>query len=369
MILEMPNVGELLSALDAVAPPHLALPDDPIGLQVGRKGDPVDACLAALDPSPSALRRAVEIGAQAIVSHHALIYHPIRTLAGDAPQVHAIRLALQNRIAVLIAHTNWDAAAGGVNDTLATKLGLEEIRPFGNDVPQRRYKLVTFLPPESRDAVLDALAGVGCGEIGLYRRCAFYSAGTGTYEPQEGASPLIGEVGQRETAAEERVEALVPGHAMQAAIRALKQTHPYDEPAYDLYPIEAMAASLPRMGDLPEPMSFAAFSSYAAERLATSVRSFGKSGAMIGSVGVVGGAGGSYWLRAKVAGCDALVTGEVKHHEAVEAAESGFCVIEAGHFATEQPSVYTLAERLESLMPGVRFETFAPPQGESGSPI
>jgi putative NIF3 family GTP cyclohydrolase 1 type 2 len=82
--------------------------------------------------------------------------------------------------------------------------------------------------------------------------------------------------------------------------------------------------------------------------MATSVRSFGKSGAMIGSVGVVGGAGGSYWLRAKLAGCDALVTGEVKHHEAVEAAESGFCVIEAGHFATEQPSVYALAERLES---------------------
>lgn len=369
MIANMPTVGDLLSALEKVAPPNLAFPDDPIGLQLGRKSDPVASCIVSLDPSPSSLAFAIQAQAHAIVSHHALIYNPVRTLAGDSVQVRSIRTAIENNLAVLVAHTNWDAAPGGINDTLATRLDLLDIQAFGSDIAQEAFKLVTFVPSDYRDGIIDALAEAGCGTIGLYRRCAFYSSGHGTYEPQEGASPLIGEVGTRETADEIRVEMLVPSNAKYDAIKALRESHPYDEPAFDLYPLVGASKSLPRKGRLASPMTFAEFSNGVGEKLQSQVRAYGKSSTKIETVGVVGGSGGSYWLKARIAGCDALVTGEVRHHEAVEAAESGFCVIEAGHYATEQPGVVELSKRLGDLLPGVKFHAYEPSGGSSGAPI
>lgn len=365
----MPTVADILAALEQVAPARLALPDDPIGLQIGRKSDSVAKCLVSLDSGPSAIRAAAEVRAQAVIAHHAILYHPIHSIAGDSANVQAIRMAIEKKIAVLIAHTNWDAADGGVNDTLANLLSLQNIRPFGNNVPQLNYKLVTFVPAEHRDSVLDALSAIGCGVIGLYRRCAYYSPGKGTYEPQEGADPMIGQVGERETADEERIEILVPGEAKQAAIRALRETHPYDEPAFDLYPIESASASLPRMGDLTQAMEFAAFSHVVSERLKTEIRAFGKPNKQIRSVGVVGGGGGSDWMKSKLAGCDAFVTGEVRHHEAVEASESGLCVIEAGHFATEQPGMAALRELMAGELPDIEFSLYEPEHGVAGRPI
>lgn len=369
MIANMPTVGDLLSVLEKVAPANLAFPDDPIGLQLGRKSDPVTSCIVSLDPSPSSLAFAIQAQAHALVSHHALIYNPVRTLAGDSAQVRSIRTAIEKNLAVLVAHTNWDAAPGGINDTLAMKLDLLDIQAFGSDVPQEAFKLVTFVPADYRDGIIDALAEAGCGTIGLYRRCAFYSSGHGTYEPQEGANPLIGEIGTRETADEIRVEMLVPSHAKFDAINALRDSHPYDEPAFDLYPLVAASESLPRKGRLASTMSFAEFSTVVGEKLQSQVRAFGKPTAAIETVGVVGGSGGSYWLKARIAGCDVLVTGEVRHHEAVDAAESGFCVIEAGHFATEQPGVIELSKRLGELLPGVKFHAYEPSDGSSGAPI
>lgn len=365
----MPTVGDLLAALEGVAPRNLAFPDDPIGLQLGRKGDRVDSCVVSLDPSPSALAFAIQSKAQAIVSHHALIYNPLRSIAGDSAQVRSIRSAIENNLAVLVAHTNWDAAPGGINDTLSEKLGLSDVRSFGGDIDQKALKLVTFVPSDHRDRIIDALASVGCGTIGLYRRCAFYSSGHGTYEPQEGANPMIGQVGMRETTDELRVEMLVPSSAIQDALNALRDSHPYDEPAIDLYPLVAASESLPRCGKLASPMAFAELSKWVGDRLQTQVRAFGKPTTNVETIGVVGGSGGSYWLKARIAGCDALVTGEVRHHEAVEAAESGFCLIEAGHFATEQPGVVELSKRLGALLPDVKFHVYEPGAGVSGSSL
>ncbi|MCH8273902.1 MAG: Nif3-like dinuclear metal center hexameric protein [Armatimonadetes bacterium] len=366
----MPTVAELLDALNRIAPPHLAFPDDPIGLQVGRPEDEVGRCLVALDPTLAAVEAAVEHKAQALVTHHAAIYHPLRSLAGDSPQVRVLRSAIQNGIALLNAHTNWDAAQGGVNDTLAERLGLRNLKAFGGDVPARAFKLITFLPETALDPVLDALAEAGCGEIGLYRRCAFYSPGSGTYEPQPGAEPLIGEVGKRETADERRLEVLVPGHAKEAALEALRNAHPYDEPAYDLYELVNVAPiALPRMGELPEAVSAEEFARHVEERLGTKTRMYGNRRSSIGLAAVCGGAAGLYWRAAMEAGCDAFVTGEVRHHEGVEAAESGFCIIEAGHYHTEQPGMESLKDRLAGELPAVEFHLFEPGPGVGGRPL
>jgi dinuclear metal center YbgI/SA1388 family protein len=363
----MPTVAELLNALDMIAPPELAYPDDPIGLQVGRKSDVFEKALVCLDVTPSAIEHAVSIGAGAVVAHHAPIYNPVRTLSGDGFQAQVLRAAIRSEVAVLVAHTNWDAAPGGVNDTLASALSLSSVMPFGDDVAAKVFKLSFFVPAGDVDRLIDALSAAGAGGLGLYRRCAFYSRGVGTFEPQEGAAPAIGSIGSREAVDEMRVEMRVPGGCRQSVETALIEAHPYEEPAYDFWEVSAAPASLGRMGDLFASMSFGDLREWVDGVLGSRCELFGKLDRKISRIGIVGGAGGDYWVKARRAGCDVLLTGECRHHEGVEAAESGFGIIEAGHYHTEQPGMIALAGRLSDAV-SAEFVVYEPPPGRCGRP-
>lgn len=366
----MALVAQLLETLHLIAPPDYALADDPIGLQIGDPEMEVSGCVVALDPSESALKFALERNANVLLTHHALLYHPVSRLFAKDPITECCRLALSHNIAVLCAHTNWDSAPGGISDTLAKLLGLQNIFPLGLGPELQTYKLVTFLPADTVDEVLDALARIGCGVIGLYQRCAFYSPGWGTYEPQPGAKPLIGDVGRREVVDELRLEVLVPKRLRQPAIEALLNAHPYDEPAYDLYlRHNNERASLGRQGELPSPLSLADFAKYVEQKLQTAINFWGSPTQSITRVAVVGGAGDFLWQEAQKAGCDAVVTGEVRHHNAVQATQTGLALIQAGHYATEQPGMLVLTEKLRALMPSVNFILFEPNPGEGGRPI
>jgi dinuclear metal center YbgI/SA1388 family protein len=365
----MPTIGDLLKHLDEIAPPHLAFPDDPIGLQLGRKSDAVSTCVVTLDSTPQCIAFAKQQGAQCIVSHHPPIYNPIPSLAGDSLSVQVIREAITNNIALIAAHTNWDTADGGVNDTLAKLIGLTDITPFGDDVDSNNYKLTVFVPQDHRERLIDALAAAGAGGVGDYKRCAFYGDGEGTFEPQEGTNPYIGEPGKREHVEETRIEMLVPHHRRYQVEKALKETHPYEEPAYDFLHTASPPFSLPRMGNLSAAVGLVDFVGQVENALESPCRAYGKPDRKIKTVGVVGGSGGRYWMKAKIAGCDALVTGEARHHEAVEAAESGFALIDAGHHGTEQPGVRELKNRLAAAMNDLQFHVFEPLRGLGGSPV
>ena len=99
------------------------------------------------------------------------------------------------------------------------------------------HKLVWFVPEEALDATRDAVFAAGAGRIGDYERCSWYASGTGTFLAGEGADPAIGEVGQEERVAELRVETVVPAERAREIVRALVDAHPYEEPAFDLYPV------------------------------------------------------------------------------------------------------------------------------------
>jgi len=361
----MPTVAELLNALDTIAPPELAYPDDPIGLQVGRKSDVFEKAVVSLDVSPAAIDYAVDAGAQVIVAHHAPIYHPVRTIAGDGFQAQMLRAAIRADIAILVAHTNWDAATGGVNDTLASKLSLSDVVPFGDDVDTKAFKLSVFVPAQQAESLIDALSSAGAGGVGLYKRCAYYSHGTGTFEPQTGASPIIGTVGKREHVEEMRIEMRVPENLKNAVEDVLLKAHPYEEPAYDFWEVSSLPASLGRMGDLPEAMPFGELRDVVDSALGSRCELFGKLERKVRRVAVVGGSGGDFWLRARMAGCDVLLTGECRHHESLEASESGFAMIEAGHYHTEQPGMASLAVRLGDILSS-EFIVYEPSQGRCG---
>lgn len=100
-----------------------------------------------------------------------------------------------------------------------------------------RVKLVWFVPAEALEATRDAVFAAGAGRIGEYERCSWYAAGTGTFYGGEGTAPAVGERGREERVAELRVETVVPAERVAEAVAALRAAHPYEEPAYDVYPL------------------------------------------------------------------------------------------------------------------------------------
>ena len=93
------------------------------------------------------------------------------------------------------------------------------------------------MPREALEATRDAVFAAGAGRVGDYERCSWYAAGTGTYLGGEGTNPTLGEAGREERVAELRVETVVPEQRLADVVRALKEAHPYEEPAYEVYPL------------------------------------------------------------------------------------------------------------------------------------
>ncbi|MDP8977805.1 MAG: Nif3-like dinuclear metal center hexameric protein, partial [Actinomycetota bacterium] len=252
------RLADWVDLVHARWPPTDAAAWDTTGLQVGDHDDPVHAVLVCLDVTAATLDEAAELGADLLLAHHPLLFRPLRRLT---PETAAGRLALRasrSGVAVLAAHTNYDAAVPGTTEPVTGLLGLEEVRPLQ---PLRTgdsgsVKLVTFVPREDTGAVLDALAAAGAGRIGEYERCAFSVRGTGTFRPSAEASPAVGERERVNAVDEDRLEMVVPAGEVAAAVAALVAAHPYEEVAYDLYPLAEPGApdkGLGRIGSLPEP--------------------------------------------------------------------------------------------------------------------
>lgn len=362
----MVRVADVLAVLESIAPSWCAVPGDRIGLQVGSPDRPVRRALVALDADPATVRRAREEGADLLITHHPVIWDPLSTLRSDSAVGSSLELLIAHGISAIAAHTNWDYARGGVNDVLADLLGLREARPFGEGPRPERLKLVTFAPPEHVERLLDALSEAGAGRIGAYERCAFLADGIGTYRGDETTRPFIGEPGRIERTPEVRVEMVLPRSRSVAVVAALRAVHPYEEPAFDLYPV--LAEPHPGMGriGLVEPCPLADLAARVGEVLETVVASYGDPERIVSRVAVIGGGAGSEWQAAAAAGADVFLTGEVRHHEVLAATDRGLAVLAAGHEATEAPSMPALRARLSEALPEIEWLTHRPLPGLSG---
>lgn len=365
----MATVGEVLNLIDRRAPWRSAYEDDPVGLQIGRRSRVVSRAVVSLDRSFAAASWAAEISADLLVTHHPLFFRPLSRMTDESQEGRLALFLAEQSIALLSAHTNWDAARGGVNDVLAELVGLTDPRPFGPSGPAREAKLVVFVPHEFTDRVIDALAQAGCGEIGLYRRCAFFSRGTGTFQGLEGSSPVIGRPNVVERVDEDRLEMLVPLDRLHGALSALRTSHPYEEPAFDVIPLKDRAPwPIGRVGSLPEPTRLGDFVRRVEDRLATRCSLWGRPESVVRRVAVVGGSGDDLWVDAIASGAQALVTGEVRQHHALAASEEGLAMIAAGHYATENPGAKRLCEFLQAELPEIEWRFFEPEPGNAGRP-
>jgi dinuclear metal center YbgI/SA1388 family protein len=359
----VPTVADIAAALEAWAPPASKLDYDNVGLQVGDARREVGSVLVALDLTPAVVEEAREAGAGLVVTHHPLLFRPLKRLTADDPaSALALRLA-EGGIAYYAIHTNLDAAPGGVSFALAERLGLEEVR-FLEASEKALVKLVTFAPAAHAEAVRRALSEAGAGRIGDYEACAFTLRGTGHFRPGSGARPFIGEAGGAEEAVEEvRIEAEVMRWDLGRVVRALKTAHPYEEVAYDVYPVEQPASRVGfgAVGTLPEATTLETFLAVVAERLdAAALRYSGDPVMPVKTVAVCGGAGASLIGRAAEAGADAFVTADVTYHRFFEPLDTGgrprMALVDAGHYETEALTEGLLVDWLGRRFPDLAVQ-------------
>jgi len=329
---------EIIDRLDAHWPFSWAVAGDRVGLMVGHPQSPVEVVLVALEASAPVVAAAQARGAQLLLTHHPLLYQPLATVREDQPHGGLLAALIRGGIAVAACHTNLDVAPEGVNDYLARVLDLADVEVLEKTGRDAWYKLTVFVPVGYEDRVRQALAAEGVGVIGRYAHCTFAARGQGTYLPLEGARPFRGQVAALSRAPESRLEVLAPGSRLTAAIARLHAVHPYEEPAYDLYPLANPAAplGLGRIGNWARPQAFSQMVNRVKEIFGVEqVRIWGRPPEEVGRLALCSGSGGDLIAAARERGAQVYLTGEVRHHQATPGPSDNFAVLEVGHFASE----------------------------------
>lgn len=349
------TVKMIAGYMEELAPLDLALPGDPSGLQVGDPGAPVARVLIALDPDEAALQQALATEASLVVAHHPLLFHPAASIDESRPRGALLSSFIRNKISVYSAHTNLDTAPRGLNHVLADLIGLS---PRGRSVLEesgrdRHLKLVVFVPHGHEDSVRHALAEAGAGWIGNYSHCTFQGPGTGTFMPREGTNPYIGRQGRLEKVEELRLETILPASRRQAVIKSLLAVHPYEEVAYDLYPLAGAGepVGLGLCGQLEPPLDLDTILARCRAQLKLKgLRYWAPAKDRFSRIAVCGGSGGSLVEAAIRMGAELYISGDFRYHDFKDAQAAGMGLIDAGHYGTEQPVVALIENHIRSCL-------------------
>ncbi|HET6815821.1 MAG TPA: Nif3-like dinuclear metal center hexameric protein [Mycobacteriales bacterium] len=339
----MAELGEVIATLEQHYDPRWAESWDAVGLVCGDPDAAVDNVHLAVDPVAATVDEAIAAGAQLLVTHHPLYLRGTTSVAASTAKGRLVHRLISNGIGLYVAHTNADVADPGVSDALAAAIGVRDVEPLDPRPGEPQDKLVTFAPADAVDRILDALAAAGAGTIGDYTRCAYLGDGTGTFLPGKNADPTIGTRDRVERTPETRLEIVLPRARRHNVVRALLDTHPYEEPAYDVFELAMFGGrrGLGRVGTLAGPTTLDEFTRAVASSLpstAWGVRAAGDPRRPVSTVAVCGGSGGELAAVAARAGADVLVTADLRHHPASENAEDGgVALVDAAHWATEWP--------------------------------
>lgn len=335
----MTLIKDITNYMEQLAPLSLQESYDNAGLIVGDPNEEVKGVLCTLDCTEAVVEEAIQAGCNLIIAHHPIVFKGLKKLNGKNYVERVVIKAIKNDIAIYASHTNLDHVEGGVNFKIAEKLGLQNVKILQ---PKKNLlkKLVTFVPVEHGQKVLDALYEAGAGQIGDYKNCSFRVEGTGTFRPTGVANPFIGTVDKDEEVKEFRIEVILQAHQEYAILHALKKAHPYEEVAYYLSNLENDLAQVGAgaIGSLDEALEESSFLQYLKESMALStIRHTPLLGKKIQKVAVCGGAGGFLLNDAIRQGADVFVTADYKYHEFFDT-ENKIIICDIGHYESE---VYT----------------------------
>jgi dinuclear metal center YbgI/SA1388 family protein len=352
-------LAELVARLAARTHPERAAAWDAVGLQIGDQEAPVRTVTVVHEITEAVTSRLESDPVDAVVAYHPLLFRPVaRLVPNRSPSGRATRL-LRAGVAVVVTHSDFDAMPGGMSDSMAVALGLDDVRGFAPVAAAEQVKVVTFVPSESVAPLIEVLSAAGAGVIGDYEQCAFTVDGIGRFAAGPSTKPVAGRAGQVNAEPEVRIEMVAPARRADAIIEALIAGHPYEEPAFDVYPAASNHALGGRVGT---------FAGSWDDLIECAVEAFRPEGLRVGRasqqpprrVAASPGAGESRIAAAAAAGCDVLVSGDISHHRVVDASDRGLSIVDVGHAASERPGMARLADLVAEICADeVRFVSWS----------
>lgn len=350
----MPTVATVVEYLEQFAPAKLAAEWDNVGLLLGDRSAAVTHIMTCLTVTPESAAEAVASNVQLIITHHPVLFRGAKRLTTDNAEGRMLLSLIRAGVAVYCPHTAFDNTVGGINDLLAHRLRLTDETPLRRrEESVRKCKIVVFVPDTDLARVSDALFSAGAGQIGQYSQCSFRLAGTGTFFGSEAANPTIGQKGRREEVSEWRLEAICPQARVEAALAAMRKAHSYEEPAYDVYPLQSLSmAGEGRIGRLAAPMALTELARLVKQQLNTKrLEVIGDMNKSVQRIAIVCGAGGEFVSDAVRGKADVLLTGEARFHDYLAAQAQGLALLLPGHYASERCGIEELAARLQQQFP------------------
>lgn len=353
------KLQDLLPILDRIAPLRFAESWDNVGLLAGDPSQDVSRAMLCIDYTPEVACESAGEKCDLVIAYHPPLFDAIKRIVANGIGAN-IYDAIKRGVAIYSPHTALDVAEGGTNDLLADAIGISatDRGPLrSNQTKPTRLKLVTFVPEEHVQRVSDALFHAGAGRIGNYTQCSFRSPGTGTFLGGEGSNPTIGQSGKLEQAAEVRVETIVPMAKLAEIIKALRTSHPYEEPAFDLVQLAAPPETLGqgRLGTMPRTSRKAVIDRIKRELKLDHLLIAGSTEGDITKAACCAGSAGTLLEDAIAAGAQLYLTGELRHHDALKAAKAGMTVICTLHSNSERAVLNRLSERLRKEAPELRI--------------
>ena len=347
------TIADIIEIMELYAPSRLAEEWDNVGLQIGDKNWPVQKIRIALDPTPDVVKDATRNGVDLLITHHPLMFRPLKSINFSKPLGSIIQMASQHRMAIFSAHTNLDNVRDGLNDVLAHRIGLRNLKVLGHAKREEMFKLVVYVPVAYEQDVMSLFFETKAGDIGSYSCCSFRSKGKGTFKPGPLSKPLIGKVGQVSHTDEVRIETVVRKNDLIGVIEQLRKNHPYETMAYDVYPLLTSedTQGSGRIGKLDKNMNLTSFAASIKKELGLDyIKIAGNPNLIIKTVAVCSGSGSSFVNRFVTSGAQVYVSGDLGYHDARTVEAENLGLIDIGHFASEHLIVNVLANRLDKIL-------------------
>ena len=351
------KISGISNALEEVAPINLQESYDNSGLLIGSYNQEINKALITLDVNEGVIDEAIRENCELIIAHHPLIFKGIKKLTGSNLTERLIVKAIKNDIAIYAIHTNLDNVSQGVNKKLAEKLNLHNLKILQQGKSELK-KLVTFCPVEHLKKVRTAMFEAGAGHIGNYSDCSFNTSGTGSFKAMDGSNPFVGEHGKIHLEEEIKIETIVADYRISAVVKAMVKAHPYEEAAYDIYPLNNVnpLTGAGMIGTLNKGEDAAVFLEKVKQTLGTPyIRHNFLIHRKVKKVAICGGSGSFLIDAAYRAGADIFITGDIKYHDFFEY-KGEMTIADAGHFETEQFTKDLLYDILKQKFPNFALQ-------------
>ena len=330
------SIAEVIHYLETIAPPYYQENYDHSGLQVGDVNNTVSKGLVCLDLTPAVMKEVLEMGANLIITHHPLLFNPLKKISGTTVCEKLVIEAIKNDIAVYSMHTNLDNINIGVNAAFAKKLNLKNVQLLRKN-SGILLKLITFVPVQQAENVRESLFHAGAGQIGNYQKCSYNLEGTGTFEGNENANPFVGNKNEIHYEKEMRIEVILPIHLKNKVVDALLASHPYEEPAYDLIALENASHTIGSgmVGELEKEMNEHDFLQFLKKQMQLPcVKHSQIRQKTIKKVALCGGSGSFLIPDAIREHADIFISSELKHNHFLDY-HSSILLADIGHFESE----------------------------------